>query len=119
MTQVFNTTAPLNDVPLIIPVKYTLVADTMFQEDFTLGQLDQILPPIQSCFIDNGANGFPLWIYFPVADYTLKVASNMQGIFPVFSPSPLAPQLTMKGGGGDVEILWANFIQPYAAWTAV
>ncbi len=116
---VFNSMAPLDNAPLIVPRDYTLTADEEQADDFTVGQMDHILPFIQSCFIDNGANGFPLWIYFPISDYTLKVGSNMQGIFPVYSPQPMVPRLTMKGGGGQVRINWCNFAQPYSAWTSV
>lgn len=115
---VFNTIAPLDNEPLVVPRKYTLVADTVLSDDWFNGQADHILPFVQTAFIDNGANPFPLWIYFPIVDYTLKVGSNMQGVFPVFSPMPFAPKLTMKGGDGAVEILWANFMQPYNSWTA-
>ena len=115
---VFNSTAPLDNAPLIVPRKYSLVADAEHEDDFSVGQMDHILPFIQSCFIDN-PNPSPLWIYFPIADYTLKVGSNTQGTFPVFSPLPFKPRLTLKGGGGDIVVNWCNFAQPYSAWTSV
>jgi hypothetical protein len=115
---VFNSTVPLDNQPLIIPRKYDLTADLEKEDDFTVGQMDHVLPFVQSAFIDNG-NAFPLWVYFPISDYTLKVGSNMQGVFPIYSPMPLKPRLTLKGGDGSVLINWCNFAQPFGQWTSV
>lgn len=114
---VFTGMAPKDNQPLVVPRRYLLLAGVQHQDDFTVGQMDQILPPIQSVFLDNSANGSPLSIYIPVIDYSVVVGSFSQAVLPIYSPTPFTPRLTLAVDGA-VTALWCNFLQPYAQWVA-
>lgn len=114
---VFSGMAPKDSQPLVIPRLYTLEDGIELTDDFTVGQLDGILPFIQSVFIDNSANGAPLDIFVPVTNYHVKVGSFAQAVLPIYTPSPFVPRLKLAGGG-VVTALWCNFLQPYAQWVA-
>lgn len=118
--QVFNGFAPDENKPLIITQLYDFSSAGVIVDDWTVGQMGQTLPFVQSAFIDNGLNPNPLTVYFPHTDWTLRVPSLAQGVYSVYSSMPFTPKLmTVAGAGLLVKIVWANFMQPIGQWAAV
>lgn len=45
---------------------------------------------VASCYVDNLGSDVPLYVYFPDTGYTITVAADSEGWFPVISNSPVA-----------------------------
>lgn len=118
---VYNGIVPDDGQPYAVRVFYDFSTLLVQKTDFTVGEMNQNLPFIQSAVIDNGKNPNPLVIFFPIINWTLKVPARSQGVFPVLSPTPFAPVLTVSAAiaaPNGVEILWCNFMQPLASWAS-
>lgn len=122
---VYNGYLPDDNQPYIIPVDYDFSTFATTQEDLTVGQMNGTLPFVQTCFIDNSDNPSPLAVYINGSDYTLRVPSGGQGVYPIYAPNgPFQPRLTTVAGNGisglplKVRVNWCNFQQPIGQWAA-
>lgn len=116
---IYNGLAPKQG-PLAVPVDLDFETGTdehlidLFQET-TLGTLDYV----QSVWVDNNDNEFPLQIDVNISNQRLIVPAQFQGVFPILcSPgSALVVSTTPPTEGVlRVRMLLLNVPMPIAAW---
>jgi len=91
----------------------TVVIKDMFQE-----QSQDIIPFVQSLFIDNSANSAAISILFGGTLHNIVTAPNTQGWFIVAVPQGQCQFTATTLGAVKVPILLASMMVPPSVWTA-
>lgn len=102
--------------PKVVPVTIPFTGpNTDF--DIDLGQQEQLakVSMIQSCFIDNSANGSPAVITAVDTQQSIKIAANSQAFLPLFCLTPTRIHFN-SAGAVTVIVILCNFPLSPAVW---
>lgn len=115
---IFNALIP-EEGPKVVPFNFDWQTSPSYAVDLQNQQARAVITMVQTIWIDNSLNDFPVSIRFDVVGQNLKAPPRWQGYFPVMVSNPPRFVVSSAGSTASTQISLMNVPFPGAAWSSL